>query len=158
MGGQNHMKPRKSFTLMELVVSVGILAGSISAIMYSYIVFSELSQLTKNTSLAVGVAQAKLEDIRSDSFDDIDQYKNQLFFPVSASLYPQDINYQSLDYRGIVYVSDISSNLKQVTVVICWRQGARVIGEDWVFDAGADPTAHAQAVSPVTITTLMTER
>jgi type II secretory pathway pseudopilin PulG len=146
------------FTFVELVIAVVILVGSISGIIYSYIVFMDLAKLTQNISLASRVACAKLEDIRSDSFYDIDQYKNQIFYPQADDPYPQEIRYEDLDYRGIVYVDDISSELKQVTVVVCWRQGQRIIGEDWVFQEGVDPSAYPRPNSPVTLITLITER
>jgi type II secretory pathway pseudopilin PulG len=152
------MIKKQSFTLVELLVAVTIMAGAIAAIIYSYTAFSEISTTTKNISLASRAAYAKIEDIKSDSFYDIDNYKNQVFYPQTDDIYPQDIRYSNLNYRGIVYVSDISSTLKQITVVICWQQNGRTIGEDWVFESNPDPTAHPQPASPVTVTTLIAER
>ncbi|MCP4653378.1 MAG: hypothetical protein GY858_08375 [Candidatus Omnitrophica bacterium] len=149
---------RKAFTIAELSISICILVGCVSGIIFSTITFMDLGKLTKNISLASRIASAKLEDIRSESFDDIDAYANQVFYPDTSNLYPQDIAFEDLNYRGIVYVSNISSQLKQVTVVICWRQGQRLIGENWVFDVSPNPSLHAQASSPVTITTLLSNR
>ena len=151
------MRNNKSFTLLELAVAIFILIGGILGVMHAYLAFAGLAQFSKNISLAEEVASAKMEDIRSDSFDDVDSYEG-IFFPNLNDPYPQDISYQGLDYRGLVYVDDISSDLKQVTVIICWRQGERTIGADWVFGANPDITAHPRPSSPVTLTTLITRR
>jgi len=150
-------KKKKFFTLLELMVGIFILAGGILMIMYAYLAFAGLAQLSKSISLATEVASAKMEDIRSDSFDDVDTYEG-VFYPNPNDPYPQDIRYQSLDYRGLVYVDDISLDLKQVTVIICWRQGERTIGADWVFEPNPDISAHPRPTSPVTLTTLVTRR
>lgn len=148
---------RKSFSLIELTVALGILVVGILGVISSYIGGAALTNTTKNIALASNTAAAKLEEIRSDSFEDIDDYKG-VFYPQSDDLYPQDIDYQNLNYRGIVYVDDINLRLKQITIVVCWQQGQRTIGEDWVFESGADPSAHPVPDSPVTITTYMAER
>lgn len=148
----------RSFTIIEVVIAAAIMVAGITSIIYSYTVFMNLSHLTGSISMAAEIASAKLEDIRSDSFSDIDSYQNQVFYPQASDPYPQDIRYENLNYRGIVYVENISSNLKQVTVVICWKEGKRTIGPEWVFQTNPDPSAHPQAATPVTVTTLMTER
>ncbi len=57
-----------------------------------------------------------------------------------------------------MYVDDVSSTLKKITVIVCWRQGDRVIGEDWVFDNNPDILGQSRPSSPVTVSTLMTDR
>ncbi|MCF7878789.1 MAG: hypothetical protein K9L95_04890 [Candidatus Omnitrophica bacterium] len=148
---------RKSFSLIELTVALGILVVGILGVISSYIGGAALTNTTKNIALASNAAAAKLEEIRSDSFQDVDTYAG-IFYPQSNDLYPQDINYQNLNYRGIVYVDSINLRLKQVTVVVCWQQGQRTIGEDWVFESNPDPSAHSVPDSPVVVTTYMAER
>lgn len=149
---------KKSFTLVELIIAIMILAGSIVPVVYSYSVFMGLARLSKHISFAAGVARAKLEDIRSENFYDVDDYNNQVFYPDVSDFYPQDIRGYDLDYRGLVYIDTISSILKEATVIICWREGQRTIGADWVFESNPDPASHSRPDSPVTLKTYLAER
>jgi len=158
MNMKKQLGKNKSFTLVELMIAIMILAGSIVSIAYSYIVFTGLIKLSKDVSFSTRAASAKLEDIRSENFYDVDSYNNQVFYPNSSDIYPQDIRSYDLDYRGIVYVDTIPTELKQVTVIICWKEGQRTIGEDWVFESNPDPSTHSRPASPVTITTYVAER
>jgi len=152
------MTKNKSLTFVELIIAIVILVGSIIPIAYSYSVFMGSIRLSKDISFSSRVASAKLEDIRSENFDDVDSYNNQVFYPHPGDIYPGDIRSQYFDYRGIVYVDDISAKLKQVTVIICWRQGQRTIGADWVFDDNPSPSIHPRPSSPVTITTYVAKK
>ncbi len=154
---------KKTFTLIEIVVTIAITLVGILGVISAYFSLRSLVSLARNTSLAARVASAKLEDIRGASIQQIkDEYINSpaIFSPKIDDPFPADINYQNLDYRGIIYVAEDSSysNLIEVSVVICWREGQRVVGQEWVFEADADPSVHSRPTSPVTITTLMVDR
>jgi len=154
---------KKGVTLIEVMLATAIMTVGISGIISSYAALTTLSNMTNDISLATRVATGKLEDLRGASIQQIkDDYINNpaVFSPKEDDLFPGDIRYQNLDYRGIIYVEEDAtySDLIEVTVIICWQQGGRVIGEDWVFEDDADPSDHARPFSPVTIITLMTDR
>ena len=152
-------KRHKAFTFAELLVAIGILSGSLGIMIYSYLSFLNVSRYSRSISLASQIAAAKIEDIKSDGFDDIAAYNNMIFSATNITAFPQDITLPQMDYRGIVYVDDFGGNtsIKQITVIVCWRQGNRTIGEDWVFDTTPDPTLHARPSSPVSVTTILVE-
>jgi type II secretory pathway pseudopilin PulG len=145
---------KKSFSLIELTVAIGILVVGILGVISSYIGGAALTDTTKNIALTSNAAAAKFEYMRRETLGSLDDYNNNIF-PAGEE---EDIEYQNLNYRGIIYVDSIHSQLKQVTIVMCWQQGERTIGEDWVFEDDANPADHPIPDSPVTITTLMAER
>ncbi len=149
---------KKSFSLIELTVAIGILVVGILGVISSYIGGAALTDTTKNIALTSNAAVAKLEYIRRETIDSISLYNHDIFPPPEGENSEVDIEYQNLNYRGIIYVDDIDSQLKQVTIIMCWRQGERTIGEDWVFETDANPAEHPRPNSPVIITTLMTGR
>lgn len=158
---------RKAFTLIEVIVATGVLVVGILGVVSTYFGMAVLTETTRNVDLVSNAAAARIEYIRSDTFEGIDEYHHNIY-PIDSHENSGGDNGDAdddikldLDYRLIVYVEDvgkeIGAKLKRVTVVGCWRQGERTIGADWVFD-DPDPSAHPPPESRVTITTLMTER
>jgi len=151
-------KHNKGFTLVELMIALFILATVIGVIFYSYYASIESANTSRNVSLALGVAKAKMEQIRHYSFQDIYDWDEYVFPPDPIDITKDDIEYEDMTYRGVVYVDNEAGELVSVTVVVGWRQGERVIGDEWLMENNPDPAAHAQATSPVVLQTFFTNR
>lgn len=149
---------KKSFSLIELTVAIGILVVGILGVISSYIGGAALTDTTKNIALTSNAAAAKLEYMRRETLGSLSLYDHDIFPSPEEEGSEGDIEYQNLNYRGIIYIDNINSQLKQITIIMCWRQGQRTIGEDWVFEVDANPAEHPRPNSPVIITTLMTGR
>lgn len=117
-------KKSPGFTLVELMVATLILGVTLVGLLGSYISCLDLNDLSKNTSLAINIAQTKLEEIKNHDYALI---KND-YDPTNQGK-PFDIT--GLTGKGVSYVDDTNPNLLLVTVTVCWRQqNRRIIGED----------------------------
>ncbi|MDD4899686.1 MAG: type II secretion system protein [Candidatus Omnitrophica bacterium] len=141
-------KHARGFSLVEIVVAVGILAFALCAILAAYVSFFVLSNTSKNINIASNAALSLMEEIRSTSFFQIYNTYNGLNFTLNDI--PQS--------RGVVYVNNTNPELLEVTVSVCWRQqNNRVIGEDLnlngVLNAGEDTNGNGIIDSPVELVT-----
>lgn len=70
--GELKMKNKKGgFTLVELVIAMGILAFVLMTFMALFIYTSVAGKIAGNKTLAVAAAQNKIEEIRNQTFDNI---------------------------------------------------------------------------------------
>ncbi len=138
------------FTLVELLISAAILTFVLCGILITYSSCITLVKTSKNINSATNAAQAKIEEIRAYSFDDIVADYNSETYAVD------DIPGSVL----VIYADDANTELLKVTISVCWRQGNRVIGEDidldGVLDAGEDANGNGIIDSAVTLVTLIT--
>jgi type II secretory pathway pseudopilin PulG len=109
------------FTLAELAIAAAIFAIAATGILSVFISSSALSESAGNITSMINLAREEIEDtIKGMPFDDLNDY---------SKVPPAVPNDTSL----ACYVSDhpTINNLKQVTVVVCYREKPnRVIGED----------------------------
>lgn len=141
-------KSKRGFSLIEIVVAVGILAFALCAILASYISFFVLSTTSKNINIASNAALSLMEEIRGTPFSQIFNTYNGLNFVLNDI--PQS--------RGVVYVNTANPELLEVTISVCWRQqNNRIIGEDTnlngVLNAGEDTNGNGIIDSPVELVT-----
>ena len=128
-----NIKNISGFTLAELAIAAAIFAIAATGILSVFISSASLSESAGNITSMINLAREEIEDtIKGMQFDDLDNY---------VKLPPAVPNDTSL----ACYVSDHRSiaNLKQVTVVVCYREKPnRVIGEDsnlnGILDLGED--------------------
>jgi len=148
------IKPCKKngFTLAELLLAVAILAVALCAILATYAACFNLTNISKNVNIATSAAQGLIEQIRNTPFTQIPASYDRLNFTVNNI--PNSM--------GIVYVNDTDPELLVVTVVVCWRQGNRIIGEDLnlngTLDAGEDTNGNGIIDSPVELVTQIANR
>jgi hypothetical protein len=146
------MRSERGFSLVELLFSVGILTTVICGILATFSSCFVLGALSKNTNTATNAGIGLIEEVRSTPFAQIYDDYDQLNFTVNGI--PLS--------RGIVYVDDSNPELLEVTVVVCWRQGARAVGEDanlnGALDAGEDTNGNGRIDSPVEIVTRVANR
>jgi prepilin-type N-terminal cleavage/methylation domain-containing protein len=145
-------RSNNGFTLIEIMLAVGILAFALSAILAAFISCSVLVTTSKNVNIATNAALGLMEEIRTSSFARIYGDYNGLNFILN------DIP----SSRGVVYVDDTNPELLEVTISVCWRQGNRIIGEDanlnGVLDSGEDANGNGIIDSTVQVVTQIANR
>jgi len=148
------------FTLIEVVLAVGILVFVLCGMLITYISCFELIATSKNMTLATNAAQRKIEEIRDYNFYNIyNDYNNQTFSvdEIGAG-----------NSKGVIRIINVpgTADLLAVVVSVSWRQRAnRIIGGDrnlnGILDTG-EPyvTIYGTNVidSPVELVTLITPR
>lgn len=116
---------------------------SFLGILYTYVRYLELDELSRNTGIALQASQNKIEAIKNTPFDQIyANYNNHTFL------------FSGINGRGSVRVDDTNPKLILVTVTFCWRQSnSRLIGEDsnlnGALNTGEDINGNGTIDSPV---------
>lgn len=154
------MKGRKSehgFTLVELMIVVGILSVVITGVVNLYIYTSVAAQLAGNKTLAVGEAQSKIEEIRNYTFDNI-----TADFGVGGTP-GNTFNLSQLTGKGVIYIDSTNTELLVIEIVVSWKDKYnRIIGEDTnlngVLDAGEDLNSNGKIDSIITVMSMITRR
>lgn len=144
---KNHNKQlsRKGFTLVEVMMALAILTFCLTGMLLTYIGLLALSETSRNLSLAVNVAQTKLEELRDQPFDSLVNFNNTTF-DVSG--------FAAGSAKGRIEVTNAGyADLNQVRIVVSWRQrGGRIIGEDinlnGVLNGGEDNNNNTILDSP----------
>ncbi len=138
----------KGFTIVELLISSVVFMVTVIGILYSYLKCLELSEIGRNSSIAVQASKNKMEDIKNSTFSTLYATYNNTTF--TATGLPNGI--------GVVYVNNTNPSLVQVKIVFCWKQpNGRLIGEDTnlngVLNTGEDTNANGQLDSYVQMVT-----
>ena len=148
----------KGFTLIEVVVTVGILVIVMTNLLGLFIYCSTLAQTSGNVTLAIREAQGMLDEIRDHSY-------SLITTDYAAGGTPGNIfNLNQLNGKGVIYFESAPNpDLLQVKVVVSWKnKDTRVIGEDanlnGILDAGEDKNANGQLDSIVSLTTMIARR
>ncbi|MFZ5801181.1 MAG: type IV pilus modification PilV family protein [Candidatus Omnitrophota bacterium] len=124
------------FTLVELMVATLILAIVLVGLLASYIACLQLTDLARNTSVAINLAQTKMEEIKNAAYTSI---KND-YDPAGVGV---PFTIIGVNGMGVTYVDNTDPDLLLVKVTVCWRErGGRIIGEDTdlngVLNSGED--------------------
>lgn len=114
------MRKNNGFTLVEVMICAGILVGLFVGLISIYLYCFDLQETARNTSLALNAARARIEQIKTADFDDIEDFNGQivqLAEPVGVLRI------------GAEDVTGSNNNLIDIRVVACWRQkGGRIVG------------------------------
>ena len=98
------------FTLLEAMVAVAILLIAICSLLAALVNCLLLNESNNHLVTAFNDAQYVLEQIKQEAFDNIDSYTS----PELSNLNNEDIPQPD--------VTDITSNLKEVTVDVNWSE------------------------------------
>lgn len=126
------MKKIPGFTLIEVLLATMILVVAVSAILYTIIQGFNIQGTSKDFSLAMSAARTEIEKVRNQDFSSI-ATGTFIFDPNENGILDSPF-----DGSGQIVISDAQlsaggtiTNLKNIRVVICWRQkDGRIIGED----------------------------
>jgi len=150
------MKRLLSFTLLEVCLATLVFILALAGLILFYLNSQEFGGIFSSTLRALWEAQKMMETIKGSQFSSIYSTYNNYIFDVSGLA--------SYDAKGIVYVDKEGGrdDLLRVTVVVCFRAGRRIIGEDLdldgVLDGGEDSNGNGRIDSPVELVTLVTSR
>lgn len=148
---------QNGFTLVEVMITVGMLAVVLTGLIRLFIFCSYLSELSGNITLVMSEAQNKIEKIRNHSFVQIATDYGSGGTPGNT------FTVSGVNSRGVIYLNTTNANLYEIDVVICWiDKDGRVIGEDTnlngVLDSGEDVNGNGKIDSQARITTLLARR
>ncbi len=142
---------QKAFTLPELLIATIVFVLTFVGILLSYLRCMELSEMARNSSLAVAAVKSRMEDIKNTDFVNISGTYDKIAFSADG-----------ISGQGVSYVEDVVTDPKllKVTISFSWKQkSGLLVGEDddldGQLDAGEDKNANnlldsiAQAVSYV---------
>ena len=143
----------KGFTLLEIMFATVILVGLLLGLMSVFIYCFDLQETSRNTTIALNEARAKIEEIRNSSFDGIIVNYGGKIFPL-VSL---DGKMRTETPGGDAgYVIGSYKNLIDIRVVVCWKQkDGRIIGNA-AFDGSGNMTDCTG--SPVELVTSISKR
>ena len=141
---------KKGFTLIEVLVSMGVLAVAILGILAAYNASLVLARESEGYLLATESAQMKLEEMRGHNWDtmvadySLNGNPGNTFVP--AGMIGTG--------RGVVtFLNQVVPGMREVRIVVCWREKNRPFGEDTdldgVVDAGEDVNGNGALDSPV---------
>lgn len=148
---------KKGFTLIELVIGVGILLMTILGVISVYNHSILLSRLSEGRVLALESAQGKLEEMRMSSYTTL-----QLDYGSSPPPGKPGNTFvpEGLSGMGNVAFFDQSNPAIGVQVSVSWSEKGRLFGEDanlnGVLDAGEDTNGNGRLDSPVQLVTYFT--
>ncbi len=113
-------RSQMGLTLPELLLASVIMILAFAGILISYLRCLELSEISRNSSIAIQAVESRMERIRNTAFAQIKPTYHNVIFSVPA-----------INGMGVSYVDDSNPQLLKVTVTYCWRQSnGRIVGED----------------------------
>ena len=116
---RKRLKNQAGLTLVELLIAVLILVPFFTIGLQTFIKCIELSDIAKNSSLAITGIKSRLAVIENTSYNQIAGIYNNTTFTITG-----------LNGIGITYV-DTSAKHLTVTISFSWRErNGRIIGED----------------------------
>ncbi|MCK5214979.1 MAG: prepilin-type N-terminal cleavage/methylation domain-containing protein [Candidatus Omnitrophica bacterium] len=150
-------KENRGFSLIEVVFAVAVLAFVIISMIKVYIYMSVQSELAGNKTVALMLAQNKIEEIRDYSYDLI------VADYASGGAVGNTFNLTRLTGAGAIYIDSSNADLLIIKVVVCWQDKyERIIGEDadldGVLDVGEDQDSNGEISSPITVVSMITKR
>ena len=137
------------FTLPELLMATVLMAAIFTGALLTILKCMELSDIARNSSIAVLSAKSKMAEIENTNYTQIYTTYNNVSFNITGLT----------NAKGVTYVNNSTPNILVITVVICWKQpNGRVFGEDQNFNgavnAGEDKNANGQLDSIVQLRTV----
>jgi type II secretory pathway pseudopilin PulG len=144
----------KGFTLLEVVITIGVLVFSLTALLATFISCFDLFEITKNSNLALNAEMKILEEMRRSNFLNLYANYNGYVFQI----YGMDPNFN----LGFVSIDNSNPDLLEVNIGACWVQkGGRIIGEG-SLNGGvlefSDSNGNGILDSPVALTTYIARR
>ena len=113
-------KPQTGFTTIELLVAIFVLVVGIIGVLNVFPLGIQVAKSSQVTAVAIQLAQGKMEDIASKSYDDIaGESKQQLGSPFNA--YSSEVDVSCFDPNAGILPDCPDTGIKQVKVIISWE-------------------------------------
>lgn len=113
------LKRRKGFTFVEVLVTVGLLGGSVGALLTFFVQTIELNNVSRDMSLAVSHVQYVLEEIRSSSGVIVSQIDNGVWN------YDTDTEFSDRELTRLnnetIQVQYAGAGALTITVTLAWQ-------------------------------------
>ena len=150
-------KGKQGFTLIELILVIGIIAFILIEMVQLYIYSTQQAVMAGNKTIAINLAQGKIEEIRDHNYDSIATDYSSGGSPGAT------FTFSELDGIGTVSVDNSNTELLVFKVSVSWRDKYnRIVGEDTnlngQLDAGEDANGNGELDSPVTLMSMITRR
>ena len=142
-----NLRSRRALTIIELLIAVLILVPLFGIGMQTFVKCMELSDLARNSALAVAGVKNRISTIEKTAFIQIYNTYNNTTFTITG-----------LNGKGKTYVNNTNPDHVIVTISFSWKErSGRTIGEDkninGILDAGEDANGNGQLDSIVEMTT-----
>jgi len=149
---------QKAFTLAEILLVVGIMAVVIVGMGQLFIYTALQAELAGNKSIAVTLAQSKIDEIRTHAYSAIPVNFGSGGTPGNVFSTPGLNN-----GVGLVRIDSSDPELLGIEVLVSWQDKyGRIMGEDLdmdgILDSGEDTNGNSKLDSPVTLVTKFTRR
>ena len=153
----NNNKGLKGFTLVELLVTVGIVSVVLVGLMQMFVYCNVLAELGGNMTKVLSAASDKIEEMRNYNYDAI------VTDYASGGAVGNTFDLSQPAGKGVVYIDSSNANLLNVTVVVTFlNRNQRIVGEDvnlnGVLDAGEDLDGNGQIDSRVKLMTMIAKK
>ncbi len=151
------LKNIKGFSLIEILVTIGLLAIVMIGILKVFILCSFQTNLAGNLSSAMTEVQNKLEEIRNYTYDNIvTDYS-------SGGTKGNTFSLTLVTGKGIIYIDNSNSSLLKIKITASWKnKNNRIVGEDLdldgVLDSGEDANGNGQLDSPAFVETYLSKK
>ena len=138
---------QKGFTVVEVMIATLILVPLFAIGMMVFVKCMDLSDMSKNSSLAVWGVKKRIASIENTAYNQIFNTYNNTTFTLNG-----------LTGIGKTYIDNSSADHLIVTVLFCWKErNGRVIGEDknlnGVLNGGEDTNGNGKLDSMVQLST-----
>jgi prepilin-type N-terminal cleavage/methylation domain-containing protein len=146
------VRVNQGFTLVELLVVVGILSVVILGLIQIFLVGAILSDLSNRKTIAIGEAQDKMEEIRNHTY-------NLIATDYASGGTPGNkFSLSQINGEGVITIDSSTASLLKVDIVVSFQyKNGRIVGEDLnlngVLDAGEDANGNGVLDSPVKLST-----
>jgi prepilin-type N-terminal cleavage/methylation domain-containing protein len=150
----------RGFTLVELLVAVGILAFFLCGILLTYIQMSFMSDLARDYTLVNNAVQSRMEIVKSTSFANL-LALNGTQFNITDSAGLNVIGVGVIEVNAISVLANSALNRVRITASFISR--GHIIGEDRNLNGqlnaaqGEDLNGNGRLDSPVELVTLIAQ-
>jgi len=170
---KGHIPGHRAFTLMEVSIAALVFIISLVSILFVFINSSRFTDLSFELTKGMFSAQTVAEAYKNYTFANISSQcpdfctsctgtcKECGQAPVRYCSFSPE-GYAAGEASGTAYIckQNNRNDLLRLNVVICFRQGQRVVGEDLnlngILDSGEDTDGNGLIDSPVEVTRLFT--
>jgi type II secretory pathway pseudopilin PulG len=171
----------RALTMLELLLVIAIAGLALVGLLVTYVSSLNLGEYDRNLTLAMNIAREKMEELYNERITNFDDLGSEMCLeePTGCNIEVVDpsltiVSFDSehmaaknygLDGSCTIYIRELDpSNLKEVRVIVCWKQRVgRIIGEDinlnGVLDPGEDVGGHPNELdSPCEIISAFAKR